>query len=377
MRFTTIATVMLALLVGLIGGGLIGRNVFAPLGRVQTVVVTEPAPAATAPAATAGGDTVRWKMASAFPGEMVQLGTLGKRFERLLDTLSSGTLKVKFFEPGALVPAFEIFDAVSSGSIDSGWSSPGYWAGKIPSLQFFSAVPFGPRAGEYLAWLYFGGGEEMFQEIYKPHNIHAMHCGMISAEGSGWFREEINSLDDLKGLKMRFFGLGAKVMEKLGVTTQLIPGGDIFPALELGTIDATEYSMPAIDLDLGFYQVAKHYYFPGWHQPSSLLEFIVNQERWDALDEARRAMIETACGDSIRVGIAEGEAIQFGALQELQAKGVTLHRWTPEILDAMRAGWEEVVAEESAKDEDFARVWESLRDFREGYALWASYGYLD
>jgi TRAP-type mannitol/chloroaromatic compound transport system substrate-binding protein len=339
---------------------------------VQTVVVSEPAPAPVAAA-----DTVRWKMASAFAGEMVQLGTLGKRFERRLDTLSSGTLQVKFFEPGALVPALEIFDTVSSGAIDAGWSSPGYWAGKIPALQFFAAVPFGPSAGEYLAWLYFGGGEEIFQEIYKRHNIHAMHCGMISPEGSGWFREPINTVEDFKGIKMRFFGLGAKVMEKLGVSTQLLAGGDIFPALELGTIDATEFSMPAIDRDLGFYQVAKHYYFPGWHQPSSLIEFIVNQERWDALDEARRAMIETTCGDSISYGIAEGEAIQFGALEELQEKGVTLHRWSPEILDALRAGWEEVVAEESAKDADFARVWKELSAFREGYALWASYGYLD
>jgi TRAP-type mannitol/chloroaromatic compound transport system substrate-binding protein len=367
----------------LVIGGLVGIYVLAPrLDRGAEVASVAPPPAGAPVAEEPGGGSelgppVRLRMVSAFASSMVQLGTLGVRIAERLDAASNGNIQLKFFEPGALVPAFEIFDAVSSGAVDVGWSGSGYWAGKVPALQFFTTVPFGPAPGEYLAWLEYGGGTRLFEEVYAPHNIHPLHCGMIAAEGSGWFRTPIESLDDLKGLKMRFFGLGAKVMEKLGVTTQLIAGGDIFPALELGTIDATEYSMPAIDLDLGFYQVAKHYYFPGWHQPSSLLEFIVNQERWDALDEARRAMIETACGDSIREGIAEGEAIQFGALQELQAKGVTLHRWTPEILDAMRAGWEEVLAEESAKDEDFARVWESLRDFREGYALWASYGYLD
>ena len=355
------------------------------IGYVASMVL--PMSGANQEAAVGGGEattaeavpaaaTMRWKMASSFSGELIQLGSLGKRFEERVGTMSDGSLKIKFFDPGALVPALEIFDAVSSGSIDAGWTSPGYWAGKIPALQFFAAVPFGPDPGEYLAWLYHGGGEAIYQEIYAQHNIHAMHCGMISPEGSGWFREEITSTDDLKGLKMRFFGLGAKVMEKLGVSTQLISGGDIFPALELGTIDATEFSMPAIDLDLGFYQLAKHYYFPGWHQPSSLLELIINMDRWNALTDAQRAIVETACGDSIREGIAEGEAIQFGALQELQSKGVTLHRWSPEIMAALQASWAEVVAEESAKDADFKRVWEDLSTFRDGYALWASYGRL-
>jgi TRAP-type mannitol/chloroaromatic compound transport system substrate-binding protein len=160
------------------------------------------------------------------------------------------------------------------------------------------------------------------------------------------------------------------------VSAQLLAPGDIFPALELGTIDAAEFSMPAIDLDLGFYQIAKHYYFPGWHQPSSLLELIINKDKWDSLSERQQALIEMACGDSIRWGIAEGEAIQFGALQELQAKGVTLHRWSPEILAALEKAWQEVVAEESAKDADFARVWESLSAFRADYQLWRDYGYL-
>ncbi|HEX9647863.1 MAG TPA: TRAP transporter substrate-binding protein [Alphaproteobacteria bacterium] len=359
--------------IGLVVGAVVGVFVLAP----TSVERGEPAPGEQAGLTTAAAAPVHWKMPSSFAGEMVQLGTLGRRFETRLMEASGGTMDVKFYEPGALVPALEIFDAVSTGAVDAGWSSPGYWAGKIPALQFFAAVPFGPDPGEYLAWLYYGGGKELFEEIYAPHNIHPLHCGMISPEGSGWFRNEITSLDDLKGLKMRFFGLGAKVMEKLGVSTQLLAGGDIFPALELGTIDATEFSMPAIDLNLGFYQVAKHYYFPGWHQPASLIELIINMDRWNALSDAQRAMVEVTCGDSIREGIAEGEAIQFKALEELQSKGVILHRWSPEIMDALRTAWAEVVAEESAKDADFKRVWESLDGFRQGYALWRSYGRLD
>ncbi|OZG69701.1 C4-dicarboxylate ABC transporter, partial [Hahella sp. CCB-MM4] len=151
-------------------------------------------------------------------------------------------------------------------AVEAGWSTPGYWAGRVPALQLLAAVPFGPQAPEYLAWLKFGGGQEFLDELYEPHNIKSIICAVIAPEASGWFRNEINSVEDLRGLSMRFFGLGAKVMERMGVSTQLLAGGDIFPALELGTIDATEFSMPAIDLNLGFYQVASYYYFPGWHQ---------------------------------------------------------------------------------------------------------------
>ena len=316
-------------------------------------------------------------MQSTYPGSLTQLGTLGKRIQDEIAAVSGGDIQIKFQEPGALVPALETFDAVSSGAVEAGWSTPGYWAGKVPSLQLFAAVPFGPRAGEYLAWYYFGGGKEMFEEIYHRHNVHSVMCGVIAPEASGWFKKPINSVDDLQGLKMRFFGLGAKVMEKMGVSTQLLAGGDIFPALELGTIDATEFSMPAIDLNLGFYQVAKHYYFPGWHQQSTLFDLMINLDLWNTLSDQQKAQIEAVCGDSIRHGLAEGEAIQPAALKELREKGVTIHRWPPEILDRLRAAWDEVVQELAASDEDFARVWESLSSFREDYQIWEELGYLE
>ena len=319
---------------------------------------------------------VKWKMGSTFPGSLVQIGTLGVRLQDQVNLISGGNINIKFFEPSALVPPLEIFDAVSTGGIDAGWGTPGYWAGKVPALQLFSSVPFGPPASEYMSWMYFGGGKEFYEELYARHNIKGILCGIIPPEASGWFREEINGPEDLKGLKMRFFGLGAKVMEKVGVSTQLLAGGDIYPALELGTIDSTEFSMPAIDLELGFYQIAKHYYFPGWHQQSTFMELMINLEKWNSLSETQKAQIEAACGDNFRHAIAEGEGIQGPALKTLQEKGVTLHTWSPEMLAIFENGWNEVAAELVESDEDFAKVWASLTKFRENYKAWKELGYL-
>jgi TRAP-type mannitol/chloroaromatic compound transport system substrate-binding protein len=251
----------------------------------------------------------QWNLQSTYPGSLTQLGTLGKHIADQLNAVTEGDIELVFQEPGALVPALEVFDAVASGAIEAGWSTPGYWAGKVPALPLFAAVPFGPQAGEYIAWMKFGGGKELFDEIYEKNGIHSVICGVIAPEASGWFKNEIKSVDDLKGLKMRFFGLGAKVMEKMGVSTQLLAGGDIFPALELGTIDATEFSMPAIDLNLGFYQVAKHYYFPGWHQQATLFDLMINLDLWESLSDTQKAQIETVCDASIAYGLAEGEAM--------------------------------------------------------------------
>ena len=326
--------------------------------------------------ASANAEPVRMKMGSTFPSSLTQLGTLGKQLETNLNAASGGDVQVKFFEPGALVPALELFDAVKSGSVDAGWSTPGYWQGKEPSLALFSAVPFGPSASEYAAWLFFGGGEEMMQKVYHRNGIHSVICGVIAPEASGWFREEITSLDQLKGKKMRFFGLGAKVMQKLGVDTQLLAAADIYPALERGTIDDTEFSQPAIDLNLGFYQVAKHYYFPGWHQQSTTFELMINKAKWDAMSEQQQALITQVCRANYAMGMAEGEAIQGKALAELESKGVTIHRWPQEVLDQLKGTWEEVAAEIAAEDESFKEAWESLNAFRAEYSRWGDLGYL-
>ena len=330
----------------------------------------------TAAAPSADRPAVSFKIASTVPASLIQVGTLGARVPDTVASLSGGAIEMKFFDPGALVPPLEVFDAVSSGSVDAGWGTAGYWAGKVPSLVFFSAIPFGPPIGEYMAWFYFGGGEAFYDEIYGRHNIKGVLCGIVSAEASGWFRKEINSVDDLKGLKMRFFGLGGRVMQKLGVSTQLLAAGDIYPALELGTIDATEFAMPAIDSELGFHEIAKHYYFPGWHQQSTFLELIINKDKWDGLTADQQMQIKATCGDNFRHSIAEGEALQFKAIKDLQNAGVTVHKWPDEMLAEFNRAWDEVVAEEIAADADFARVWKSLETFRADYTLWRDLGYL-
>lgn len=327
-------------------------------------------------AGTAAADRVRWDMGSTYSSSLTQLGTLGVNLTEKIAAASGGDIEITFYEPGALVPALETFDAVASGSIDAAWSTPGYWAGKDPTFAMFSAVPFGPASGEYLAWIYYGGGLELQDELYAQYGLKSIPCAIIAPEASGWFQSEITSTDQLNGLKMRFFGLGARVMEAMGVSTQLLAGGEIYQALELGTIDATEFSMPAIDLNLGFFQVAQHYYFPGWHQQSTIFELLISLESWEGLDDQQKAIIDLACGDNMREGIAEGEAIQFAALQELQANGVTLHRWPDEILAELEAAWNQVASDLAAENENFAKVWESYSTFRENYQVWKDLGYL-
>jgi len=319
---------------------------------------------------------VRMQMAGAFASSMGILGPAQTRTVDLIRRLSNGTIDMKFFEPGALVPGSQYFDAVSNGSLDSAWTAAGYFTGKDIAFAMFTTVPFGPDPGEFLAWYEYGGGNQLMWEIHEKYNIVARNCNLISPEASGWFRKEINSIEEFRGLKMRFFGLGANVMQKLGVNTQLLQAGEIFQALQLGTIDATEFSMPSMDLSLGFHQVAKFYYFPGWHQQTSIGQLYISKAKWTELSEAQRFVVEQACKAQMLQAFTESEASQFGALQELKAKGVQIRKWSPEILKVMETKWAEVVVEESAKSPNFKRVWDSYSAFRANYAIWRDHGYM-
>jgi TRAP-type mannitol/chloroaromatic compound transport system substrate-binding protein len=332
-----------------------------------------------APAQAGGGEmaSVTLNMASVFPTSLTLLGEATHKLSDKIKRASGGKIVVKVFEPGALVPGLESIQAVAKGSVDMAWSSPGFFSGTDSAYNMFSTVPFGPAIPEYLAWMHYGGGWDLMNEMFAKHDIHPILCGIHPPEASGWFRKEIRTIDDLKGLKMRFFGLGAKVMEKLGVSTQLLAPGDIFQALQLGTIDATEFSMPSLDEKLSFYQVAKYYYFPGWHQQASILVLFINTKKWNAMGDQQHAIIELACGDMVRDIVAQGEATQWRAMKDMRDKhGVKIMRWSPEILQAYRKAWDEVVTEESAANPNFKRVYESYAQFRENYGLWREYGYL-
>jgi TRAP-type mannitol/chloroaromatic compound transport system substrate-binding protein len=333
---------------------------------------------AAAPAAMAA-DKILLKTPIAFSTSLPGLGSPIPRVAEQLDLMSGGTLKMKVYEPGKLVPPFEILDAVSSGKINSGYTTAGYWAGKIPAAPLFSAVPFGPEAGEYMAWLYYGNGMSLYQQMYDQagYNVKVLPCAIIAPETSGWFATEINSPGDLEGLKMRFFGLGGKVMQKLGVATSLLPGGEIFPALEKGAIDATEFSMPAIDARLGFHKLVKFNYFPGWHQQATVFELLVNKDVWNEATDQHKAIIENACKASMTDSFAEGEAIQHDALiDNIENNDVQIMRWSDEMLETFRTTWEEVAREEAENDEFFAAVLADMNEFRVGYAIWKENAFL-
>lgn len=329
-----------------------------------------------ATAAAAQDGPIRWKMQSAFPLSLPVTGPLSKLVVERLDTMSDGQISIRLFEPGALVPALQTFDSVGAGAIETGWASAGFWTGKIPAATFFNGVPFGPDIPEYLGWMKHGGGQQIYEELYGRHNVRGLICTAMPPESAGWYRKEINKPEDFRGLKMRYLGLGARVLEKLGVSTQLISVGDVYPALELGTIDAAEISNPAIDLKIGLHQVAKFNYFPGWHQQTTLLEMLVNLDKWNGLSKGRQMMFETVCEAGIAFSMAEGGAIQPPAMAELEAKGVQMRQFSPEIMDALRKAWAEVAEEESAADPEFKRVWDSLSTFRETYAQWRKLGYM-
>ncbi len=332
----------------------------------------------TAPAAHAA-DKLLLKTPIAFSTALPGLGTPIPRVADQLDLMSGGTLKMKVYEPGKLVDPFEILDAVSTGKINSGYTTAGYWAGKIPASPLFSAVPFGPEAGEYMAWLYYGNGMSLYQEMYDQagYNVHVLPCAIIAPETSGWFAKEINTPADLEGLKMRFFGLGGKVMQKLGVATSLLPGGEIFPALEKGAIDATELSMPAIDARLGFHKLVKYNYFPGWHQQATVFELMINKDVWNEASEQHQAIITNACKASMADSFAEGEALQFNAMiDNVENNGVEIKQWSDEMLATFEATWDAVAEEEAANNEFFAKVLADLNDFRDGYSLWKENAFL-
>jgi len=356
---------------GLLVTGVIGLFVLTGCGGGDEVAVTDGEAPANAPI-----KKVKLKMASAFPSSLPILGDGGLDWTETVDTLSGGSLEIKFFEPNALVPGLEAIPAASKGSVDLAWSTSGYYAGINNVFSMFTTLPFGPNATEFLAWYYYGDGQRLADELYLEHSIKYLPCIMIPPEASGWFKNEIKSLDDLKGLKMRFFGLGAKVMEKLGASTQLLAGGEIFQALQLGTIDATEFGNPAMDEGIGLYQVAKHYYFPGWHQPASFLGVFINMDVWNGLSDHHQAVIEVSCGDKVRDGLALGDFSQPAAMARMIEQGVNIHYWGPEFLAAFKAAWDEVAAEEMAVNPEFKTVYENYLAFREQFAIWRENGYL-
>ena len=306
------------------------------------------------------------------------LGTPIKYISEQLDRVSGGDIKMRFYEPSKLVAPFEILESVSDGKVNSGYTTAGYWVGKMPAAALFSSVPFGPEAPEYIAWLYYGNGLKLWQETYESagYNVKVLPCAIISPETSGWFKEKMTSPAQFKGLNIRFFGLGGKVMEKMGANPSLLPGGEIFGALEKGQIDATEFSMPAIDERLGFYKIVKNNYFPGWHQQATVFELMINKDVWDGMTDQQRSIVEVVCQASMTNSLAEAESAQPAALErQVKENGVSLEYWSEDMLATFQSAWNEVV-EEQKEDATFKKVWDDLSAFRSQYDIWEEKAFL-
>ena len=322
-----------------------------------------------------GSPQLRWRVPTAFATNLPALGDNALYVSEQVQASSAGRFRLEIFEPGELVPPFSIVDAVKDGKVQAGYTWLGYDQGKLPASALFGAVPFGPEPWAFTAWWYEGGGQALAEEIYTPLGLHPILCGLIGPETAGWFRQPLRSVEDLAGLKIRFAGLGGKAIQRLGASVTMLPGGEIFQALERGAIDATEFSLPVVDSRLGFDRVAPFNYFPGWHQPFTAVHMVVGLETWTRMGPSRQAQLETACTAGVTRNLARAEALQPPVLAHYEAQGVNLEILQPEILAALARASEEVLAEEAGGDADFARVLASQRSFQRDYARWRDIAY--
>ena len=307
---------------------------------------------------------VQWKMVTTWPKNFPGLGSAAETFARLVAEMSNGRMKVHVYGAGELVPAFEVFDAVSQGVADAGHGAAYYWKGKIPASVFFTAVPFGMTAQEMNGWFHYGGGLELWRELYAPFNLVPFSGGSTGVQMAGWFNKEVNTADDLKGLKMRIPGLAGEVFTRAGGSSVRISGGELYTSLETGVIDAAEWVGPFNDLTLGLHQVAKYYYYPGWHEPGAMLELIVNANALAALPDDFQAIVSAAARAANQDMLDEFTARNNAALQELvEVHGVELRRLPDEVLLALAKASEEVLAELVAQDSMAAKINQSYTSF--------------
>ena len=320
-------------------------------------------------------EAIEWKMVTTWPRDFPGLGTGAAHLAELIGKLSNGRLTVKVYGGNELVPPFEVFDAVQRGTAEMGHGASYYWKGKIPASLFFAGVPFGLTGNELNGWYYHGGGIELYREAYAPFGVIPFPVGNSGTQMGGWFNKEINGTADLNGLKMRIPGVGGEVLKRVGGTPVNIPGGELFTALQSGTIDATEWVGPMNDLAFGLFRAAKYYYYPGWHEPGTGLEGIVNAEAWAALPPDLQQIVETACKAAAMDMYADFEARNGEALNVLvNEHSVELRAFPDEVLAELRKVSFEVLEELAAADEMSGKVWVSFKTFLDKVRGWTEIG---
>ena len=309
--------------------------------------------------------TFKWKLVTTWPKNYPGLGSAPENFAKQVNAMSGGRLTIKVFGAGQLVPAFEVFDAVSQGTAQVGHGASYYWTGKTKAAAFFTSVPFGLNAQEMNGWLHYGGGLELWRELYEPFNLIPFAAGSTGVQMAGWFNREINSMDDIKGLKMRIPGLGGDVITRAGGVSVTMPGGELYTSMQTGVIDATEWVGPYNDLAFGFHQVAKYYYYPGWHEPGPILELIVNKDAYASLPADLQAIVEGAARAVNQDMLDEYTARNNSALVELvETHGVDVRKLPDDVIAELRRLSAEVVEELAEDTEISRRIAESVKAFQ-------------
>ncbi|MBC6428222.1 MAG: TRAP transporter substrate-binding protein DctP [Cellvibrionales bacterium] len=333
----------------------------------NTPIAASP-PGQSAPAAQ---PQYQWRMAVSWPKNFPGLGTATENFARYVAEMSNGRLQIQVYGAGELVPALGVFDAVSAGSVEMGHTAAYYHKGKIPAAPFFTAVPFGMNVLEQNAWLYYGGGLELWRDLYEPFGVIPFPGGNTGMQMAGWFNREIRSAADIKGLKMRIPGMAGEVFSRLGGSAIAIPGSELYTAMQTGVIDATEWVGPYNDRAFGLHEVGKHYYYPGWHEVSAGLEFDVNRAAWDSLPTDLQAMIRVAAQAVNLDMTAEYIARNGVALRDLiEQEGIQPAQLPMELLGDLRRVALQYYADQAARDPDFARIYTAYRRFQAETHQW-------
>lgn len=308
----------------------------------------------------------RWKMVTTWPKNFPGLGVAPENFVKLVNRMSNGRLQIKVYAAGEIVPALEVFSAVSSGTVEMGHGAAYYWKGKIPAAPLFTSVPFGLNAQEMNGWLHHGGGLALWREAYEPFDLIPLAGGNTGIQMGGWFNKELNSIADFKGLKMRIPGLGGEVFSRAGGTAVNMAGGEIYTSLQTGVIDAAEWVAPYNDLAFGLHKVAKYYYYPGWQEPGPTIELLINKQAFQSLPDDLIAIVETAARAINQDMLDEYTSRNNAALVELRKQGVEFRQYPEDVIDKLKVITEQVMQENSTADPLFKKVYESYDQYRKG-----------
>jgi len=330
------------------------------------------AAATLAAPAVARGAPVKWRMVTSWPKNLPGPGVTARQLAERIGALSDGALEIELHPAGSLVSGLEVLDAVAGSVAAMGHTASFFWAGKMPAAAFFTAVPFGLTPLEHVAWIEHGGGQALWDELYGAFNVKPFMAGNSGMQMGAWMKREVTSLDDLQGLKFRIPGLGAQMMERLGVVPQLMAPSDIFQNLQSGVIDGTEFLGPWSDRAAGFYKVAPYYYWPGLHEPNGTGEAIVNAQAWEALTPQLQAVVETACRAENIIALSETEWQNAAALEDLvENRGVKLRQWPEDVIAAARDAADEVLAQFGEGSDIERRIYASDLEMKDRARDWS------